>query len=174
MQPSSQAACKSAATLHVLSSDSEGQTMMCSSRPVCQVFAISSHVTLCDSVRPRMSFAVLEKNTPPPPPPPGVFPKRTCCVHQRGADVRCVYASVGHSDAEQRRAVDTLRRGGALDFTTVVSAPEGAGNQKETLQLFVLLSFQCVSINVPMSHLPHSAAGWCRVKRPAEDVHLDW
>ncbi len=45
---------------------------------------------------------------------------------QASSGVRCVYASVTQSGARQARAIEALRAGGAMDYTTVVAAPEGA------------------------------------------------
>src|SRR5690606_32032284 len=45
---------------------------------------------------------------------------------QRETGVLCVYCSVGRRGAEVARTVATLRRHGALDYTTVVVAPSEA------------------------------------------------
>lgn len=47
---------------------------------------------------------------------------------QAASGVRCVYASVRQSAARQAAAVDALRDGGAMAYTTVVAAPEGAAS----------------------------------------------
>lgn len=49
----------------------------------------------------------------------------TECV-QVGANIRCVYACVGHSEAAQQDAIQRLQAGGAMKYTTVVAAPRGA------------------------------------------------
>ena len=45
-------------------------------------------------------------------------------VGQRGAGVRCVYASVGSSRGQLARTVEQLRENGCLEYTTVVAATD--------------------------------------------------
>lgn len=45
---------------------------------------------------------------------------------QAGAGVRCVYASVGQTAERQQAAIRALQDGGAMAYTIVVAAPEGA------------------------------------------------
>lgn len=54
---------------------------------------------------------------------------------QVGTGVRCVYACVKQSDEVRRKAIQRLEAGGALEYTTVVAASQGAslGEQYGTL-----------------------------------------
>ncbi|MFC1894654.1 F0F1 ATP synthase subunit alpha [Candidatus Dependentiae bacterium] len=43
-------------------------------------------------------------------------------LHQKGKNVICVYVSVGHKQASTARFINQLEKGGAMDYTIVVSA----------------------------------------------------
>jgi F-type H+/Na+-transporting ATPase subunit alpha len=54
-------------------------------------------------------------------------------LNQRGKDVLCIYCAIGQRSAAITDVVETLRRGGAMDYTIVVVA---AGHDSPGLQVF--------------------------------------
>src|SRR5262249_39556891 len=53
--------------------------------------------------------------------------KTAICVdtilNQKGQDVICIYVAIGQKASTVRQVEETLRRGGAMDYTIIVSAP---------------------------------------------------
>src|SRR5213595_3817118 len=53
--------------------------------------------------------------------------KTAICVdtilNQKGEDVICIYVAIGQKASTVRQVEETLRRGGAMDYTIIVSAP---------------------------------------------------
>jgi F-type H+/Na+-transporting ATPase subunit alpha len=53
--------------------------------------------------------------------------KTAICVdtilNQKGGDVICIYVAIGQKASTVRQVEETLRRGGAMDYTIIVSAP---------------------------------------------------
>jgi len=44
-------------------------------------------------------------------------------INQKGKDMYCVYVSIGQREGKLAQVIETLRNKGAMDYTTVVSAP---------------------------------------------------
>ncbi len=47
-------------------------------------------------------------------------------IHQKGQGVYCIYVAIGQKSSTIAKAVDALRRHGAMEYTTVVAAPAEA------------------------------------------------
>ncbi|MBD3270683.1 F0F1 ATP synthase subunit alpha [Candidatus Peregrinibacteria bacterium] len=57
-------------------------------------------------------------------------------LNQKGQDMICIYTSIGQRESKTSQVLNTLRKNGALDYTTIISAPAASSAVMQFLAPF--------------------------------------